>query len=150
MDCPEPRSAQIKNAREWKEGKMATEPLEAQAEVRGETQAVDEAQFEVKILSKRARISKLKTLEDRLVREKLSPFVEAALGQLIQEIPHTREGYEVLRRMRDRIAQSCVKGFVQKKHPSKGRRRSEKELAKNKLWFDANRREVRDERRQAG
>jgi len=116
-------------------------------------QAVDgqaAAQFEAKIISKRASINKLKKIEDRLVREKLSPFVEAALGQLIQEIPHTREGYELLRRMRDRITAQCTKGFVQKKNPSKNRRRSEKELAKNKLWFDANRREVRDELKKAG
>jgi hypothetical protein len=111
-----------------------------------ETQVVE---LEARAVKARKKLNKLKKIEDRLVREKLSPFVEAALGQLIAEIPHTRAGYEVLRRMRGRISQSCVKGFVQVKRPSKGRRRSEKELAASKAWFDANRREVRDELKKA-
>jgi hypothetical protein len=83
--------------------------------------------------------------KERLRRERLSPFIEAAMGQLIAEIPHSRSGYDLLRRIKSRIDAACTKAWMPKKRPSKGRRRSEKELAASKAWFDENRREVRDD-----
>jgi hypothetical protein len=67
--------------------------------------------------------------KERLARERLSPFVEAAMGQLIAEIPHTRSGYDLLRRIKARIDEACTKHWVPKKRPSKGRRRSQKDRA---------------------
>jgi hypothetical protein len=83
--------------------------------------------------------------KERLARERLSPFVEAAMGQLIAEIPHTRSGYDLLRRIKARIDEACTKHWVPKKRPSKGRRRSQKDRAASAEWFRLNRREVRDE-----
>lgn len=83
--------------------------------------------------------------KEQLAREKLSPFIESAMSQLIAEVPHTRPGCDLLRRIKARIDEACVSHWVPKKRPSKGRRRSAKELAANAAWFAANRREVRDE-----
>jgi len=53
--------------------------------------------------------------KERLARERLSPFIEAAMGQLIAEIPHTRSGYDLLKRIKARIDDSCTKRWVPKK-----------------------------------
>jgi hypothetical protein len=87
--------------------------------------------------------------KEELAHEKLSPFLETQMGQLIAEIPHTRSGYELLVRIKNQLVRACVKSYVPKKRPSKGRRRSAKELAKNAEWYNANRREVRDELRRS-
>ena len=70
--------------------------------------------------------------KERLARERLSPFIEAAMGQLIAEIPHTRSGYDLLKRIKARIDDSCSN-------------RSEKDRAASAEWFRLNRREVRDD-----
>jgi hypothetical protein len=87
--------------------------------------------------------------KQQLERAKLSPFLEAAFGQLLAEIPRTRAGYELAKRIQAQVAARATKVWIRKPSPSKKRKRSEKDTESRKAWFATHRREVIDEPRQA-
>jgi hypothetical protein len=73
----------------------------------------------------------------QLARPMLSPFLESAFSQLLAELPKSREGYELCKRIESRVSERRKQIWTRKKRPSKGRHRSAKELADRKVWYDA-------------
>jgi hypothetical protein len=73
--------------------------------------------------------------KEQLAREKLSPFIETAICQCLAEIPKTRAGYELAKRVEARVIAARKSLYARKKRPSKGRRRSASDKAKREAWF---------------
>jgi hypothetical protein len=75
--------------------------------------------------------------KQQLERAKLSPFLESAFSQLLAELPQTRAGYELVKRIESRVTERRKQIWVRRSRPSKGRKRSKKELADRATWFDS-------------
>jgi hypothetical protein len=85
-----------------------------------------------------------------LVRERLSPFVESAMRQLVSEIPHSREGYNLLVRVKNLLVAACTEAWIPKKRKSRGRKRSAKDQADRDEWYSRNVRDRDEGRRRTG
>lgn len=72
----------------------------------------------------------------QLARQMLSPFLESAFGQLLAELPKTRDGYDLCKRIESRVSERRKQIWTRKLRPSKNRKRSEKEKAARKEWFE--------------
>ena len=81
--------------------------------------------------------------KEQLAREKLSPFLETAFSQLLSELPQTRRGYELVKRIEARVRERRIAIYRRKSQPSKGRRRSQKDIEARKLRFE----QIKAERR---
>jgi hypothetical protein len=74
--------------------------------------------------------------KEQLERAMLSPFLETAFGQLLAELPTTREGYDLVKRIESRVIERRKQIWTRKSRPSKNRKRSGKERAARREWFD--------------
>ena len=83
--------------------------------------------------------------KQQLERAKLSPFLETAFMQLLAEIPRTRAGYELAKRIQAQVAARATKVWIRKPRPSKKRKRSQKDLESRNAWFATHRREAINE-----
>ena len=87
---------------------------------------------------------------EQLARDRLSPFIETAMNQLISEISHDRAGYDLLRKVKDKFVAACAKAWVPKKRKSRGRKRSAKDQEARDAWYATNVRDRDEDRRKSG
>jgi hypothetical protein len=117
------------------EGPFQRPPVAAASSVRG----AGSVRHRVRIIGPSTQsfqfLENLMRTKEQLERAKLSPFLETAFGQLLAELPKTREGYELCKRIETRVIERRKQIWTRKTRPSKRRKRSTKEIADRQAWY---------------